>query len=355
MPKVDIAGEYLPADENPVNYLPASVPDDDPDDVALANVIAELGTESGDAVVNVYQIDDKKNRAFVGSFSPSDFSIGLIQSQFGAGEYRVEVRQNKRWLKKSTIRIASQKTPPIGSVAPPPTIDAAKIIETMQSGFSQLGQMFAGAIGQLAQNQPKPKSTMEMLQEMQLMKEIMWAGTQVQSGPDPMQLFEMATNIAEKITPRQGEPGAGELILEAMKNFGPVLQKAANTPAPTFSPVPAVPAPPPVTAPVTVPQDEEMFVQNMARKMFINMLVGNARNDPEFERVPTYANMLIDTVGEDSARQLVELPDWFERLSAENSGAMPYKAWFEKLRAAVIEVLTDDDSGDIKAEITRPD
>lgn len=325
--------------------------EDDPDDVALANVVAELGSDAGDAVVNVYQIDEKKNRAFVGSFAPADFSIGLIQSQFGAGEYRVEVRQNKKWLKKSTVRIAAPKNPPISAQAVPAAIETGKIIESMQAGFQQMGQMFAQALGGLAANQPKPKSTMEMLQEMQLMKQIM-GGNEPAPGPDPMQLFEMATNIAEKIHPRESEPGTGEIILNAIKEFGPVFAKAANS-APTpgtipvpptaqmMSPVPvAMPTPAAISGAPETPHPTQEDEMNLAKRFLINMLLGAAKAGADTEH---YANLILDQIGDDAALQFVNAPGWWETLVREVPAAADHRAWVEQLRSDILELTRPDE------------
>jgi hypothetical protein len=337
--------------------MPDDPPEDDPDDVALANVVAELGNDSADAVVNVYQIDDKKGRAFVGTFSPVDFSIALIQTQFGAGEYRVEVRQNKKWLKKTTVRIAAPKNNPLLIPAQVPQVETGKIIETMQSGFKEMGTMFANALAGLAANQPKPKTTMEMLQELQMMREIM-GGNQpaAPAGPDPMKLFEMATEIADKINPRQGEPGAGEIVLNAIKEFGPVISQAAQNAAmnrPQVTPI--TPQLHQSQAPVlqqnpNVPENEQMnlaaAMQAQARKMYLNLLIGNAEkdNDPA-----TYAQLMLDVAGEEQALEFANAPDWFERLCAEEPRAAAHRAWFDELRNMVLE-LTKPETPDMNTE-----
>ncbi len=355
--KTAVSGELLPADQPTreeqaafarmmlANPEPEQETDEpDPDDVALANVLAELGSSGADVKVNVYQIDEKRNRAFVGSFLPDNFSIELIQAQFGAGEYSVEVRKDKKWLKKTMIKVASPKNPAIiPGAAISPAQDTAKIIEAMQGGFAQMGQMFASALGQLAANQPKPKTSMEMLQEMALMRDIMGGNNPAPVGPDPMRLFEMATEIAEKITPRQGEPGAGEIILEAMKNFGPILNQAAQRPQQPAFPPPLMnnPAlsnttPTPPAAPITdKPAEQEPDQMNIARKMYLNLLIANAAADND---TMTYANLMLDVAGEDAALEFANRPDWFEALAGEEPRARQYPGWFARLRDDVMEL-----------------
>ena len=362
-----VAQEFIPADAEREAQVVAGrlmaqnpepeVPEEDPDDIILANVIADLGGPGIDAKVNVYQLDQNRNKAFVRAYMPAEFSLEAIQSEYGPGDYEVHVRREGKLATRKVVKIATPKNRP-QNVAP--TVDQTKIIETMQAGFERMGAMFSAALSGLATNQPKQKTTMEMLQEMQLMREVMMPH-QSQSGPNPMEVFELAASIAEKIHPREGEPGAGEVILEAIKNFGPLLGKVAAQgmpPAPvtpvvtgTRPALPTVPIVSPDTPPVvspapqpdqpTQPEDDMSIV----RRMYLNLLVSNAKagNDPV-----TYANLALDIVGEDQALAFVSRPDWYERLCAEDARIRDHRQWFEDLRAAIYD-LTKPDEDDIKA------
>lgn len=327
----------------------------DPDEIALENVLSELGSSGADAKVNVYQLDDKKNRAFVGSFLPGDFSIEQIQLQYGAGEYAVEVRKDKKWLKKTTVKIAAPRN--INAMAAPLPVTGigdTKILETMQAGFKEMSAMFANALGGLIANQPKPKTAMEMLQELQMMKEIMGVNNQpVAPVADPMQTLTFAMELAEKIQPRVGEPGTGEVIMEAIKNFGPLLQQGMQrqqaTPVmvPQLQhvqiPAPALQMPDETPAPITQNQPtQETDEMNLARKMYLNLLVSNAQanNDPS-----TYANLMLDLAGEQATLEFANDPQWFEKLTAEEPRAANFREWFDELRMMVLELTKPEDGG----------
>lgn len=337
----------------------------DPDEIALENVLSELGSSGADAKVNVYQLDEKKNRAFVGSFLPGDFSIEQIQLQYGAGEYAVEVRKDKKWLKKTTVKIAAPRNMSASIIPQPVTgIGDTKILETMQNGFKEMGAMFANALAGLAANQPKQKSALETLQELQMMKEIIGGNAPAAPAADPLQMVELAMNLAEKIQPRQGEPGASEVIMEAIKNFGPLLANAQSQ-ARTVQAAPVmIPAPAPVPSPgnpaESFPQHshaeqkpapqiqpEENDMNSLARKLYLNMLVSNAQanNDPA-----TYANMMLDLAGEEEALKFANDPQWFEKLCAEEPRATNFRGWFDELRTTVIELtkpeIPGNDTGD---------
>lgn len=350
------AGKALAAMPELEEYLEDQ---NDPDEIALENVLSELGSSGADAKVNVYQLDDKKNRAFVGSFLPGDFSIEQIQLQYGAGEYAVEVRKDKKWLKKTTVKIAAPRNVSAMAIqqSAAPAIETGKIIETMQSGFKEMGSMFAAALSGLAANQPKPKTAMETLQELQMMKEIMGVNNQPAApAADPMQMMEIAMNLAEKIQPRVGEPGTGEVIMEAIKNFGPLLQQGLQRQqtVPVMMPqLPHVQIPAPVAptlqmpdgtpAPITQNQPtQETDDMNLARKMYLNLLVSNAQanNDPS-----TYANLMLDLAGEQAALEFANDPQWFEKLCAEEPRAANFREWFDELRLMVLELTKPENEG----------
>lgn len=351
------AGRVLATMPDPEPEPPA---EPDPDDIALQNVLAELGTSSTEAKVNIYQLDARQNRAFVGAFLPSEFSLEKVQADFGPGDYEIRVYDAGRLATRKVVKIAAPKNQPaLLAPAPVAALETGKILETMQNGFREMGTMFANALSGLAANQPKPKTTMEMLQEMTMMRELLGGNQPAQTGPDPMKLFEMATQIAEKIQPRVGEPGAGEVIMEAIKNFGPALSQAAQNaamrapampvlpahtgPVPQMTPIPPHTGSAPEAVPLTQPAPENSQM-DFARKMYLNLLISNAAhdNDPS-----TYAQLMLDVAGETQALEFANAPDWFEKLCAEDARAAQYKPWFEELRGMVIELT--------KPELTNPE
>lgn len=348
--------EFLPAGYDDEEIVQGVAPSErDPDDVALANVLAELGSSGADAKVNVYQIDEKKNRAFVGSFLPGDFSIEVLQAQYGAGEYAVEVRKDKKWLKKTTVKIAAPKNPGyIAPVLPRVSDESPKIIEAMQAGFNQMGQMFAQALGQLAANQPKQKSTMETLQELQLMREIL-GGAQSAPAPDPMAMVTMALELSEKIRPREGEPGTGEIIMEAVKNFAPTINKFVETHAAQQAALPAVPPihgpAVQIPAPLTPPATPENFEMDMTTKLYARTLIAAAKSgaDPM-----TYANNVLDLLPEEKVLEFVGRPDWFEDVAKALPEAVPFRPWFESMKECILELTSPDDGASVEGNATPP-
>ena len=352
----EAAGRVLATMPDPEPPELAVMVEDDPDDIALANVIADLGGPGVDAKVNVYQLDGNRNRAFVRSFLPAEFSLEAIQSEYGPGDYEIHVRKDGKLATRKVMRVAAPKNPQPNSMQVlPPAVETGKIIETMQNGFKEMGAMFANALAGMAAIQPKPKTTREMLEEMTMMREIMGGNNQPQQQNDPLKVIELAASLAEKITPRTGEPGAGEIILEALKNFGPILSQAQQSrPAlpmiPAHSgPVPDAPQIPVHNGPVpdaaqlqANPVPSENDEMSIAKRMYLNLLVSNAaaNNDPT-----TYANLMLDVAGEVAALEFANAPDWFERLCAEEPRAAQHRPWFEELRGMVLELTKPENTG----------
>jgi len=352
-------------DNLPVINQPQAAPvsEEETDDMALSNLLAQLGGPGSEAKVNVYQLDAQKNKAFVGAFTPEEFTLELVQQQYGPGDYEIRVYKDGRLVTRKILRIAAPKAGNVQGYAPPPAQETAKIVETMNAGFRELGNMFATALGQLAQNQRPQESRQDMLKEMLMYKELFASNQPAAPAVDPMTMFNTALELAEKIKPREGDIGTGEMIMEAMKTFGAPLAAAVsraqqpqqmghvmNVPQlqPPVMPNPIAPIPQHETAQPAPQQNEDEM--NLAKRMYFNLLVSNAKQDND---TFTYANMVLDLVGEDETLQMLNSPDWFEQLCKEDSRCAEYRPWFEKLRENIFE-LTKEEEPDISTGTVIP-
>lgn len=332
--------------------------DETPEDIALQNVISEFGADGANGKVNVYRTAPGKPLAFVKSYSPMEFSLETLQAEYGPGDYQVRVYGPGGLKARKNIVIDK----PLNSPQFPVAVQAQqndRLIETMNNGFTRMAEMFAGAMAKFADNQPKPKSTMETLQELQMMRDLMGINNNPAPASDPMQLIETALNLADKINPRPA--GENDLLLEGLRAFAPLATAALQHREQGFPAAvaaqPALPAPVPVPAsqPVAptgtesaLPVNPSTMKEDEMLKYYVWLLVQNAAqdNDPV-----TYANMFIDTAGTEGAKAFCESPDWFERLCALRPDVAKYREWFEELRADVLE-LTKPESPDNSGGIT---
>lgn len=309
-------------------------PDEITEEDAINNVLAELGG-STDAKVNVYKILPGKANSFVGSFTPDTFSQENLQITFGGGDYMVQVRANGRIVTRRNLSIAEARISQPGNF---PQTDNTRLIETMNQGFQNMANMFAGALKEIAQALPKPKSTKESLEELALMREIFGSGEK--SGGSELQNFLQGIEFSKSIEKDSTEPGTGQLIMEGLKTIAPALgAMAQRQPVPMMAPpVPQAnglapaPLPNPIEPQAPIESDNEM---NIARNIFLNLLVKNAAADHD----PfTYANMAVDTLGVEQALEYAQSPDFFKTMCELRPEAQQFPEWFEDFRLEVINI-----------------
>lgn len=307
-----------------------------PEDMALENILADLGGEGADASVHVYRVTPGKPNAFVGQFGPLEFSMEHLQANFGPGDYKIHVRQNGRLRANRMISIAAPRNP-IQTV-PQNQNTNNDILTAMREGFQNMALMMQKTIETMVTMQPKAKTTREMLEEMALMKSVFSDNV---PKSDPMQIIELASSLAEKIQPRTGEVGNGEILLEAIKNFGPLL--ASGAAQQNFVPTPpaVIQQNPIQQSPIQQsPETDPMFML----KMYLNVLINHA----EHEHDPAvYADVVLDTVGEEKAIEFLNGENWLEKLSEINPRVKEpkIKAWLYELRRHIMDLTSPDNPG----------
>ena len=335
---------FPPTSQAPAQPLQVIQPEPDDNDVALLNIIADLGGAT-DAKVNVYKAQKgSRDMAYVGSYEAADFSLDSLKLEYGGGSYRIHVRRDGQLVANRLLTVADPRNP---IIAPPaPAINPADLMNTMQQGFAQLGQTLLQGIAQLIP-QPKPeKTTADMLKEMMLIKELLAPPQSAAPAVDAFATFKQGMEFAQSIQPREGDVGTNEILLEGLKVLSPVLGQALQKPA--FNPQQAgpgvvpptmqLPAPlsmqavgPTPTPPISQPEPQPAGAPEMSlqEKMFFNTIIAAAKADAD---PSTYSALVLDLIGNEQALQLVSLPDWFEQLVAREPRAFAFKPWFEEMR-----------------------
>lgn len=87
-------------------------------------------------------------------------------------------------------------------------------------------------------------------------------------------------------------------------------------------------------------------------QMGVSMLLRAAakRADPEI-----YANWVLDMVDEDEARAFVTNEAQWQQMMQANPPIAEHRAWFDELRAILIEFLTDEGAGDTSGQVKQPE
>ncbi|MHB8071872.1 MAG: hypothetical protein ACYDHF_08010 [Candidatus Cryosericum sp.] len=316
--------------------------DETPEDEALKQVIGQLGGDTEGGKVNVYRMRPNKPLAFVKSYQPNEFTEEALQAEYGPGDYQVRVYDSRGLRARKVIAIDSPINAPVPGAGPQPYM-VDKLVENMNTGFAKMGEMFAQALGQLAANQPKAKTTMETLQELQMMREIMGVNQHQQT--DPMAVLNLAKELSGMISPPPNDENT--MLMEGIKMFGPLLQNqlaGQGQPAPVPNPAPTMipnPAPhlisPVATAVAAIPNPQqdnpEMFIT-----LYLKGLVANAKADKD--PLP-YAHVILDMAGEKFVREMIDSPVWFSEIVKRVPEATQYQAWFEELRGDMVKILED--------------
>lgn len=338
----EVSLNQLPlANLHPIN----NDPDDDgefekTDEEILRDVLSELGG-SAETKINVYQIEQGKPMAFAGSFAPDNFSLDAIQASYGAGEYMIHVRSNGRLATRRVVRIAK----PLITAPNNTQNDAQNLAQIIAENNRQLMDQF-----KLLIPQQTPKSTVEMLTELKLMKEVL-GGDNSGNSMDAIKVFmdgmKMGREVAEG-APEQKEPSTTQLLMEGVKSLGPILAAGAmnaKMAQPVYNPQPVtVPADAAIKPIENAPQNTEILppesqAMSIQEQMFFNLLISNAERDNNPE---PYANMLLDLVGNDQAELMLNDNNWFKTLCEKEPRAQAFEAWFVELRAIMLDIIQNE-------------
>ena len=331
--------------------------DYEPPDVALMNALAEIGDDNSEATVSVYRATPEKGLkggAFLYSCTATEFSLETLRDAYGGGSYRVHIKKHGKIVTGGNRLVIIEEPKHSGIPFTPPTIAASqnqnnestRLIEIMQAGFNQLGQI-------LSQNKvpaiDPAQMRRDMMSDMLAMKELFSQQQPAQSsGVGQIEMLLKGIELAKEITPRDGETGTMDVILEAMRTFGKPIAEAAmarlpveNTGEPTkLSQAPQLPQAQ-SAQPTTVTEDD----MTLMLRYYAGQLAAQAAND----RDPyVYANLLVDNVPEAQVREILGRPDLKSYLISLNADLKNYPEWIDEFIKLVNELLTnDDDAGSV--------
>lgn len=324
--------------------------DVNPEEREISEVLAELGA-SDDAVVNIYRTipgRDGRGGEYVDTVHPSMFSLSWLRDTYGPGTYRVHVRSGGKLIGNRAVKIAEPRgLAPVHGMPTVPIQAGAdkleKLVETMNSGFQHISTILAQALSQMAQRPPE-KTTLEMLQEMKMMREIFAPPAQALVGLDPLksfELFKQGIEFAKEILPREGEPTPTEILMDAVKTFGPAIVDAVKHQQQLSMSTPATPTPHVETAAQSLPPPKQEDENVMLIKFYLQQLIklASENRDPGL-----YAELIYDQAPADLLRQIVELPDPVQYLAAFNADVLQHRVWFEELASALKDLINSENA-----------
>ncbi len=266
------------------------------------------------------------HRLLSGGNSPEEFceripadkmDYGQIQDHiakvFGGGDYRIRLYAKGRLVSNKLLAIAhhikadSEKTP---------AGEAGGILAIVLQKMEAQNRLMMGMLER--QNQPQ-QSRMEMLREMMAMKELFGGGGNNQGGGvqqflDTIEgLKSLGIKVGGETIEHEKDSGFGELI----EKMTPVIAAAMQAPAH-----------PPVqqkSNPEIARKQQMNLMQKIALKTRLEPFIKASikKSAPE-----TYAEILIDQLGEETATQYASDPATLDQLCAMDQRIADNKAWF---------------------------
>lgn len=349
-------------------------------DISQADIDAEMAVQSWleelggaeDARIMVYRAQAKSKRmTFIDSFEATEIDpdqlLHKLRFEYGGGTFRVQMRANGRIQKSQTIDVE----PPLKNDAMPGgpfgNVNWAEILRELKSTTEKEDN--TGIILQFMQESNKQFQSMlmTMLQGMNAqksegmdMKDVisifgqLQAMTGANNKTDPVEMLLKGMEFAREFG-GDHEPNMYDVFNKAMGTFGSTLNEAMKNGAP----MPQLPAPQThariqhqnnqqkptqekqeqkpaqETAPQGLPANHPL----KAYESYIQWLVDCARRnlDPE-----TYANVVIDQIGDEQARQIFCNPTVIQQVVQSFPAVAEQQAWFTEFLSCVDEFTTGD-------------
>lgn len=338
--KAEQTGSVLLMDEAKAPAIPAYEEAPDPEEIALANVLEQLGDQSG-VTIKVYRYRKDGSGGYIGTMDPEEFSVENMAERFGGGEFRVRVfdsgnriQFNRRICIEAPFKDFSRD--PSQNLAPAPAESGIeKLAAVMTHGFMELGKLVVNQGNSRPQTDP-----LEQLEKLSgVMRNLMPQTAPAQSGPSMSELFGIFKTGLE-MGKEAGGGGSSEfdVMKVALENLGPVfaaaMQNQQQAPAEQIS-APALPNPAPESKPK--PEGENV---NFAARFLVTTLLNAARRKAD----PTlYADFILDNASAEQINSILAPADWWEKITAHVPAAAPYRAWCEEVRKLVLdpEALAD--------------
>lgn len=354
----------------------------DEQEESLAGILAELGGESN-ATINLYRQPDKNSKRleFMFTVQPDDFGswgdlLSRIRDEYGGGNYRVHIRRDSYLIKNQGFSIAEVRQKPDDKKSDSDMLSYMREsherqIQMMQMQNQQTMQLFTA----LAQNnQPQPsQSPTEMMQSLMQTMMVMKEFTGGNKQEDGVERLLQGIKLAKSLS---GDGGSDNVLLEAVKAFGPTLAQAGMGGAQPQQPqgpqhfaenprqnakenLPGKQAEgdkwhDPVSqnnqpensaknADQKLPSQSEIEEMSWKLKMGLSFLVQKAAENAD---PALYADLVLDNVPEKELGDLLEQENPIELLANFQPKILDYPEWFGKLLDEVKNAFYDDESED---------
>lgn len=333
----DDAGEII----DPASLMPA-----------LQSIKASLNI-SGDMPVSVYVYkvnhDGEGNDFRVyESDDPEAFVLKNIARRFGSGSYRVRVyvtdNEGMKTMRVNSIqhvlldpddeskalaaREAAKNPPPPGAAHGGEMRD---VVAQMMAGFQASIVQIMGA----REAAPDPFALMERMAG--IMKAM--APAPVAPAPDLQSMLGTLKTLKDLTGggAPEGASASEQLLLKAADALMPAIAAGVAKGQPPAAPAgAALPAPGPDAGPQLSPEDEDRLMMLQLQLRMANRAAARGADPAE------YANDIYDAFDDEDIQGTALNPEWFTIMCNAVPGCAEHREWYEKARAALIEMAIED-------------
>lgn len=355
--------------------------------------IADLGGHS-DAAISVYRMDPRTNKPiFIESFGVSEMDgpslFRMLRHDYNGGKFRIQMRADGRIRKSQTVEIEPplkrerQHDPGAGQLNIAEVIrelrsdrgngdQTSLILESIRESNRAFQTMMVEMMKATAKKDDGPSIT-ELVQAMAAMKQLEPERPQT----DPTELILKGIELANSLGGNGAEANMYDVLKGALSQFGGTLNQALGSmppqqrammerspqrlPAPQQASEPSGEAKRPEgeaktpegenadadnaqkareKPPEMTPEERAVRAQLGDFAPYLDWLVELAKQDRD---PAVYANVFIDQIGEEQARQLILTPGLLETLAQAVPAVSAHLPWFVEFRSCVDEFTAGDD------------
>jgi hypothetical protein len=368
-------------------YLPAEIPEDF-EETATDRVASMLASINGmeRSELKVYKIKDGALEYCQG-FKPEQFEEGnfdLLRDRFGPGEFELRLYathpQTRKFGIRSKLRVKMSE------------INKAAVTDSLPSGIAQVlgaiaqgqSQMLDALVQMKQQPQKDPMEEMtKMLSMMTMMRQAMGMDGQQRSGSSIGEIVEAIRELrsaADEVSPQREEPETMMAMLPKVLDIvsagmGKGQPQAQPEPE-AFHPVDLPPAfaqapqqvqaqPEPQAQPAYQPnpepepsqsqpqsEDQMQFGKYLFKlRAYLSALVDMATKAIPPEKT---AEFVVDKLP-DELLEIMELPNWFEQLTAVAPEVKNHEAYLRQVRDLALGMLEFEDEGEDDIKTITPE
>lgn len=328
--------------------------------VPLTDLLATINAEGLDGKVIVEKIVRGAPDEWLFEGAPSGDLNQQLQSDYGAGRYRVRVYARNN---DGLLAIRANKTITIGAL---PKSKEAGVVATQSPGADRVAELMAEMRAAADKANDRHMTLMNtvitalagngnrnQLAEFKTFADGLNALPKPAKEQNPIELLGAVLGLVERlkaaggpalpIDAETGDVGSNALLMKGIEVFGSVLSAAKGAQGAPQAPAlaaPLAPASPPVAAiPLAgvapqPPEDEDM---QMVR-LFVRSLVKAARAG---QPVEAHANTVYAALS-DEALAAMRQESWFETLGAIEPIAADLRPWFAALRDEVLAYAAEE-------------